>query len=439
MEFCLKGLFLLWLAVPLQGLRTLPKRMAPLQRLKQDTNQGPVFGRHLYSVNILNSIRPMSPIIRVTAKKSGIAGSGPLTYRLVNQSGNEFDINNHTGQIYVVSVAGKAGTFTLRVQASDQAGRSDQAIVKIRVDPADSSISTDKGVVILKLNQTRNSTEQLLPNIISILTGILHQNIWVQLVSSAKSGGMSGEITSIWFQAADKNNQVARAEEVLRNLTDNIRRIQEDLGKLFRSPVEVSVSKALAVPVRYGPETAGAVGAVGAALGACILGLSLHIISRKKSKNLAEDKVVIPGTTDLSQKEKEKEPPTLDNGNKGAEVKKLEADEKGKEEPHGDDRKEPQEEADKEKSPSEETTSPATEEPAKDATTADDQGGGPVETVPAKESEAGGEAAAPSPETEHDKATGTTAPETSQAAETQKDKEEEGKMLSTTATFLDDE
>lgn len=33
---------------------------------------------------------------------------------------NEFDIDENTGQIFTVSVAGKAGTFHLEVQATDQ-------------------------------------------------------------------------------------------------------------------------------------------------------------------------------------------------------------------------------------------------------------------------------------------------------------------------------
>lgn len=36
---------------------------------------------------------------------------------------NEFDINENTGQIFTVSVAGKAGTFYLEVQAADQGTR----------------------------------------------------------------------------------------------------------------------------------------------------------------------------------------------------------------------------------------------------------------------------------------------------------------------------
>lgn len=36
---------------------------------------------------------------------------------------NEFDINENTGQIFTVSVAGKAGIFHLEVQAADQGTR----------------------------------------------------------------------------------------------------------------------------------------------------------------------------------------------------------------------------------------------------------------------------------------------------------------------------
>lgn len=46
--------------------------------------------------------------------------NGRLRYSLVNQQTNEFDIDEDTGQVFAVSVAGKAGTFLLEVQAADQ-------------------------------------------------------------------------------------------------------------------------------------------------------------------------------------------------------------------------------------------------------------------------------------------------------------------------------
>lgn len=38
----------------------------------------------------------------------------------MNNESNEFDIDENTGQVFTVSVAGKAGTFYLEVQATDQ-------------------------------------------------------------------------------------------------------------------------------------------------------------------------------------------------------------------------------------------------------------------------------------------------------------------------------
>ncbi|XP_041418583.1 uncharacterized protein LOC121393626 isoform X2 [Xenopus laevis] len=416
--------------------------MAPSQRLLQAMNKGPEFEKHFYSVNILKSVPPMSPVVRVTANESGLEGNTLITYRLLNQSGNEFDISNHTGQIYGVSVPDEVGIYTLRVQASDSAGRSDQSTVQIRVDPEDSFSSSHNGLVVLKLNQTRKITEQQLPNIISIIGGILHSNIWIRLVSSsAEGGGMRGEITTIWFQAVDKNNHVAREEDVLKNLTDNIRNIQQHLDKLFGSPVEFSLSKTLTFSLRYGAELGGAIGALGALLAVWLAGVSIYMIIRNKWNNFVEDKPVPPGA--------EKEPQNLDNGTKSPSEEaptSPTAEEPGKESVsvtlQGDDKGDKPVETE---SPSEEApTSPTAEEPGKESVSVtlqgDDKGDKPVETDTGKEGEAGGEAAASG--TEVDKMKEETVPEkdpeTVPADATKKDDSDEvGENISTTATFLD--
>lgn len=46
--------------------------------------------------------------------------NGLLLYSLVNNQMNEFDIDENTGQIFTVSVAGKVETINLEVQAADQ-------------------------------------------------------------------------------------------------------------------------------------------------------------------------------------------------------------------------------------------------------------------------------------------------------------------------------
>lgn len=54
-----------------------------------------------------------------------------LVYSLVNQSVEEFAIDNYTGQIKSNSVAGKNGTFHIEVQAMDPSGLFKQTIVQV--------------------------------------------------------------------------------------------------------------------------------------------------------------------------------------------------------------------------------------------------------------------------------------------------------------------
>lgn len=73
-------------------------------------------------------------LIQATDPDSG--DNGRLQYSLVGGQTNEFDINENTGQIFTVSVAGKAGMFYLQVQAADQGTRrlTAQTTVNVRKD-----------------------------------------------------------------------------------------------------------------------------------------------------------------------------------------------------------------------------------------------------------------------------------------------------------------
>lgn len=51
----------------------------------------------------------------------------------MNHQTNEFDIDENTGQIFTVSVAGKVGTFSLEVQAADQGGKGLTARTNVNV------------------------------------------------------------------------------------------------------------------------------------------------------------------------------------------------------------------------------------------------------------------------------------------------------------------
>lgn len=61
--------------------------------------------------------------------------NGILVYSLDGPSSREFDVEEATGQIFAVSLAGKVGTFSFKVQVTDQAGKGLSDATQVDVSP----------------------------------------------------------------------------------------------------------------------------------------------------------------------------------------------------------------------------------------------------------------------------------------------------------------
>ncbi|CAJ0933397.1 unnamed protein product, partial [Ranitomeya imitator] len=108
----------------------LSPNMAQLEIIVPDVKEGPVFEKNIYAATITNTVPPRFPVIKVTAKSRDSMLKPTLTYSLVDQPGDAFDIDKHTGQIVAANVAGKTGTFHFKAQATDKNGLSAQAEVQ---------------------------------------------------------------------------------------------------------------------------------------------------------------------------------------------------------------------------------------------------------------------------------------------------------------------
>ncbi|NXC09839.1 FAT4 protein, partial [Orthonyx spaldingii] len=169
--------------------------------------------------------------------------NGLLLYSLVRGQTNEFDINEKTGQIFTVSVAGKAGTFSLEVQAADQGTRklTAQTTVKVTVDSSSSS-----NIVLLVLNQKVNVVERNIAEVQRVLEDKLGWNVYIVDVYSkefernARSSTDETHLKIIAFEA----NQEVPAEDVKRKLREQKGNIEVDLEKVFSASVSAAVGEA---------------------------------------------------------------------------------------------------------------------------------------------------------------------------------------------------
>ncbi|XP_011304986.1 cadherin-87A [Fopius arisanus] len=108
----------------------------------EDVNDNkPVFTQHSYRASVAEnlSINPPATILQVRAEDDDDDVNGKVSYTIV--SGNEdgaFSLNEETGFLYpAMSLAGRAGTYRIQVEARDGQGgkgpHSDKAYVDIRV------------------------------------------------------------------------------------------------------------------------------------------------------------------------------------------------------------------------------------------------------------------------------------------------------------------
>ncbi|NXU50684.1 FAT4 protein, partial [Turnix velox] len=173
--------------------------------------------------------------------------NGLLLYSLLNNQMNEFDIDENTGQIFTVSVAGKAGIFYLEVQAADQGTRrlTAQTTVNVTVDS-----SSSNNMVVTMLDQKINVVEKNIIEVKRVLEDKLQWNVYIVDVYSSESErkARSTDATYLKIIAFDDANQEVPAEEVKRKLREQRSNIEEELEKIFSVPVSAAVEEAPADP-----------------------------------------------------------------------------------------------------------------------------------------------------------------------------------------------
>ncbi|NXA28262.1 FAT4 protein, partial [Ibidorhyncha struthersii] len=173
-----------------------------------------------------------------------LGDNGLLLYSLVNNQMNGFDIDENTGQIFTVSVAGKVGTFYLEVQAADQGTRRLAARTTVNVT-IDSSSSNNKVVVVL--NQKINVVEKNIAEVKRVLEDKLAWNIYIVDVYSneyERKARSSTDVTYVKIIAFDEKNQEVPAEDVKRKLREQKSNIERELEQIFATSVTAAIEEA---------------------------------------------------------------------------------------------------------------------------------------------------------------------------------------------------
>ncbi|NXM46263.1 CAD87 protein, partial [Gymnorhina tibicen] len=170
--------------------------------------------------------------------------NGLLLYSLAGGQTEEFDINENTGQIFTVSVAGKAGTFNLEVQAADQGTRrlTARTTVSVTVDSSSSS-----NIVMVVLNQKINVVERNRAEIQRVLEDTLGWNVYIVDVYSKETerkARSSTDETQVKIIAFDEAHQEVPAEDVKRKLREKKGDIEVELEKVFSAPVSAAIGEA---------------------------------------------------------------------------------------------------------------------------------------------------------------------------------------------------
>ncbi|XP_017600750.1 PREDICTED: protocadherin Fat 4 [Corvus brachyrhynchos] len=214
----------------------------------QDVNEEPVFSSSSYSARIPNSVPYKYPVVTVQATDPDSGDNGLLLYSLVRGQTDEFDINENTGQIFTVSVAGKTGTFNLEVQAADQGTRRLTAWTTVSVT-VDSSSSSN--IVMLVLSQKINVVERNSAEIQRVLEDKLGWNIYVVDISSKETerkARSSTDETQVKIIAFDEAHQEVPAEDVKRKLREQKGDIEAELEKVFSASVSAAIGEAPGAP-----------------------------------------------------------------------------------------------------------------------------------------------------------------------------------------------
>ncbi|NWI42726.1 CAD87 protein, partial [Picathartes gymnocephalus] len=214
--------------------------------------------------------------------------NGLLLYSLVRGQTNEFDINENTGQIFTVSVAGKVGTFNLEVQAADQGTRRLTAWTTVSVT-LDSSSSSN--IVMLVLNQKINVVERNRAEVQRVLEEKLGWDVYVVNIYSKefeRKARSSTDETQVNIIAFDEAHQEVPAEDVKRKLREQKDEIELELEKVFSASVSAAIGEAPAAPAS--PELVAAI-VLGVLLAATFIAFLAYVLLdlRRKRKYVKQD------------------------------------------------------------------------------------------------------------------------------------------------------
>ncbi|NXB38647.1 CAD87 protein, partial [Eulacestoma nigropectus] len=221
--------------------------------------------------------------------------NGLLLYSLVRGQTDEFDINENTGQIFTVSVAGKTGTFNLEVQAADQGTRRLTAWTAVSVT-VDSSSSSN--MVMLVLNQKINVVERNSAEVQRVLEDKLGWNAYIVDVYSKETerkARSSTDETLVRFIAFDEAHQEVPAEDVKRKLREQKGGIEEELEQVFSASVSVAIGEAPGTPASSELVVAIVLGVLLAGTFIAFLAYVLLDLRRKRKQDLVKKVEIMEG------------------------------------------------------------------------------------------------------------------------------------------------
>ncbi|NXD64385.1 CELR3 protein, partial [Eolophus roseicapillus] len=224
--------------------------------------------------------------------------NGRLLYSLVNHQSNEFDIDENTGQVFTVSVAGKAGTFYLEVQATDQGTSrlTARTTVNVTVDP-----SSSNNIVVVVLNEMINIVERNIVEVKRVLEDKLAWNVYIVDVYSDESerkARSSTDATCVKIIAFDEANQEVPAEDVKRKLREQKSNIEIELEKIFSRPVTTSIEEAPADSAS--PELIATI-VLSVLLACSLIGFLVYVAFTIKRKRKQEQQYLIKQRAEIAE------------------------------------------------------------------------------------------------------------------------------------------
>ncbi|XP_065538695.1 protocadherin-23-like [Lathamus discolor] len=274
------------------------ENVAMLRVSVQDVNEEPVFLSDAYSARIPNSVPYKYPVITVQATDPDSGDNGRLLYSLVTSQSNEFDIDENTGQVFTVSVAGKAGTFYLEVQATDQGTSrlTAQTTVSVTVDS-----SSSNNIVVVVLSEMINIVERNIIEVKRVLEDKLAWNVYIVEVYSneaERTARSSTDVTYVKIIAFDEANQEVPAEDVKRKLQEQKSNIETELEKIFSRPVTTSIEEAPADSAS--PELIATI-VLSVLLACSLIGFLVYVAFTVKRKRKQEQQYLVKQRAEIAE------------------------------------------------------------------------------------------------------------------------------------------